>query len=159
MNGKHKEGESNQDSGQQPAKGGGSGMPPYDFYRAGVVESQGGLFSSLCQFLKDRSNSTVVVIVAIIALGYVAGVFVKDGDANYVKLIGGITLGVLIFILGLLALLKAIRYKSGTNTEKRQRGSVESGSGQGCKEADGDIEGSDQRGESDRGCTQIVSCL
>jgi len=150
MNGKQKEGESNRDFGRKPN---GDGLPSYEeFYRRGITDSKGGwsnFLSTLCQFLKDRSNSTVIVIAAIIVLGYVAAVFIKSGSANYVRLTGGLTLGAMIFTLGLLALLNSIRCKSGADIEKKQRGSIESGPGQRGQEADGDIEGPDERRESD----------
>ena len=148
MNGKNKQGESNREFDQQPDEGSRNGLPPYDFYQRGVADSQGGWLSSICQFLKDRSNSTVIVIAAIIALAYLAVVFVKSGNANYVKLIGGISLGIMIFTLGLSALLN-IRWPNGTNTKKEQRGSVEPGFGRGSQETDGDAERPNERGEPD----------
>jgi len=146
MNGKNREGESNRESGQESAKGGGSGLPPYDFYRAGIADFQGGWFSSLCQFLKDRSNLTVIVIASIIALTLIAVIFIIYGNDIYVKLIGGIVVAAMIFVLGLIALL---RRSNGKSTEKKQRGSVESGPGQGSTEEDGDTERPDERRESD----------
>jgi hypothetical protein len=146
MNRKHYEGESNRESGQESAKGGGSGLPPYDFYRAGVADFQGGWFSSLCQFLKDRSNLTVIVIASLIALTLIAVIFIIYGNEVYVKLIGGIVVAAMIFTMGLLALL---RRSNGKNTETKQRGAIESGPGQGSTKENGDTKRPDERGESD----------
>jgi len=103
-------------------------QPPFEFYETGINEIARG--SLITAFLK-RSGSELVTVIAILALCAIARDFIRsknDGFDSF-ALVGCLILATMIFVIGLLAMLRATKANNAKDTQEKQSDETQSGVG------------------------------
>ena len=102
--------------------------PSFEFYKTGINEIERG--SLITAFLK-RSGSELVTMIAILALCVIAREFIRsknDGFDSF-ALVGCLITTSMIFVIGLLAMLRATKSKHAKDTQENQNDTAQSGVG------------------------------
>ena len=103
--------------------------PPFEFYETGinkVIRS-----SSLLAFLKEGRGGEAVAVIAILALCIIARDFIrsKNDGFDFFALIGCLITVAMIFVIGLLAMLRATKSKHAEDTQENQSYKTQPGVG------------------------------
>ena len=116
---KTSKGQTNSDleSHQQSSFDIGGRQPPYEFYEKGVNK-----VAPILSFLKNRSGGEVVAIAAIFALFGIAIEFIrnKNDDPYQLTLVASLITAAMIFVIGLLAMLRATKVNNAEDTQEKQ---------------------------------------
>ena len=146
------EGQSNNvpESRQQSYNSGVDSRPSFEFYETGINEVTKGSF--LLAFLK-RGGGEAVSVIAILALCAIAREFIRsknDGFDSF-AIIGCLITTVMIFVIGLLAMLRATKSKHAKDTQENQSDKTQSGVGTKYTNENGNHPGRDRRIKPDSG--------
>ena len=109
----------------------GQSRPPYELYETGINAVGRGWITSILAFLKNRGGGEVLAIVAILVLFGIAREFIrsrKDGFDSF-ALVGCLVTTAMIFVIGLLAMLRATKSKHAENTQEKQSEKTQPGVG------------------------------
>ena len=94
-------------------------QPSFEFYETGINEIVRG--SLIPAFLKRR-GSELVTVIAILALCAIAREFIRSNDGfDIFVLVGCLITTSMIFVIGLLAMLRATKSKHAKDTQENQR--------------------------------------
>jgi hypothetical protein len=128
---KASKGQTNSDpeSRQQSSRYGGGRQPHYEFYEKGINGIERGWFAPILSFLKNRSGGEVVSIAAILALFGIAREFInnKNDDPDNLTLAASLITAAMIFVIGLLAMLRATKVLDVKDTQEKQSQKTQSG--------------------------------
>jgi len=118
-----------QESHQQSSYDGGGRQPPYEFYEKGINEIERGWIAPILSFLKNRSGGEVVAIAAILALFGITREFIrnKNDDPDKLTLVASLITAAMIFVIGLLAMLRATKVRNAEDTQEKQSQKTQSG--------------------------------
>ena len=103
--------------------------PPFEFYKTGINKVVRG--SSFLAFLNERRGGEAVAIIALLALCLVAREFIRsknDGFDSF-ALVGSLITVAMIFIIGLLAMLRITKSKHAEDTQEKQSDKTQPGIG------------------------------
>jgi len=119
------------ESRQQSSHNGGGIRPSYEFYEKGINEIERGWIAPILSFLKNRSGGEVVAIAAIFALFGIAREFIKNknDDPDNLTLAAPLIIAAMIFVIGLLAMVRATKVKNAEDTQEKQGQKTQSGIG------------------------------
>lgn len=109
----------------------GQSRPPYELYETGINEVGRSCIKSILAFLKNRGGGEVVAFVAILVLFGIAREFIrsrKDGFDSF-ALVGCLVTAAMIFLIGLLAMLRATKAKHAEDTQEKQSEKTQPGVG------------------------------
>jgi hypothetical protein len=97
-------------------------QPLYQFYKNGISEEKNNKLSSFWDFLKNRTSGELVAGVAIICLSGIAKEFISNRNDGFdsFAFIGFLITVLLIFVLALIALLRATKFNHAKNTKEKQ---------------------------------------
>jgi hypothetical protein len=117
------------ESHQQSSNEGGRRQPSYEFYEKGINEIEKGWIAPILSFLKNRSGGEVVSIAAILALFGISIEFIrnKSNDPDNLTLVAPLITAAMIFIIGLLAMLRATKVLDVADTQEKQSQKTQSG--------------------------------
>lgn len=106
-------------------------QPHYEFYEKGINEIERGWIAPILSFLKNRGGGEVVAIAAIFALFGIAREFIrnKNDDPDKLTLVASLITAAMIFIIGLLAMLRATKVINAEDTQEKQSQKTQSGVG------------------------------
>ncbi|MBA7551583.1 hypothetical protein ES705_44129 [subsurface metagenome] len=126
-------GQANSDleSHQQSSHDGGGIHPPYELYKTGINEIERGWIAPILSFLKNRGGGEVVAIAAVLALFGIARELIrnKNDDPDKLTLVAALITTAMIFVIGLLAMLRATKVRNAENTQEKQSQKTQSGIG------------------------------
>jgi hypothetical protein len=116
---------------QQSSHGCGESRPPYELYETGISEVGRGWIAPILAFLKNRGGGEVVAVVAILALWGIATEFIKKNSnaLDSITLAGSLLTAAMIFVIGLLAMLRATKAQDAENTQESQSETPQPGVG------------------------------
>jgi len=119
------------ESRQLSTHGGGGARPPYELYKTGINEIGRGWIAPILAFLKNRSGGEVVAIAAILALFGIAREFIrnKNDSLDSLTLAACLITAAMIFVIGLLAMLRATKVRNAEDTQEKQGQKTQSGIG------------------------------
>lgn len=119
------------ESRQQSSHDGGGIQPPYELYKNGINEIERGWIALILSFLKNRGGGEVVTIAAILALFGITIEFIrnKNDDPDKLTLVASLITAAMIFIIGLLAMLRATKVRNAEDTQEKQSQKTQSGVG------------------------------
>lgn len=102
--------------------------PSFEFYETGINEIVRG--SLIHAFLK-RGGSELVTVIAILALCAIAREFIRSKNDGFdiFALVGCLITTSMIFVIGLLAMLRTTKSKHAKDTEKNQNDKAQPGVG------------------------------
>ena len=108
---------------------GGGARPPYELYETGINEIGRGWIAPIFAFLKNRGGSEVVTIAAVLALFGIAREFIrnKDDGLDNLTLAASLITAAMIFVIGLLAMLRATKVRNAEDTQEKQSQKTQSG--------------------------------
>lgn len=117
------------ESHQQSPHDGGGRQPSYEFYEKGINEIERGWIVPILSFLKNRAGGEVVAIAAIFALFGIAREFIKNknDDPDNLTLAAPLITAAMIFVIGLLAMLRATKVLDVEDTQEKQSQKTQSG--------------------------------
>ena len=112
-------------------------------YENGIKEVGNNKLSSLWDLIKNRSGGELVVIIAIICLSGIAKEFISNRNDGFdsFAFIGSLTIVLLIFVLALIALLRAISFNHAKSTKKQKDEKAQPGVGRECANENGNASG------------------
>jgi len=127
------------ESRQQSSHDGGGTQPPYEFYETGINEIERGWIAPILSFLKNRGGGEVVAIAAVLALFGIAREFIrnKNDDPDRLTLVASLITAAMIFVIGLLAMLRATKVSNAEDTQEKQGQKTQSGIGLECTHENG----------------------
>jgi hypothetical protein len=127
------------ESRQQLSHDGGDRQPSYEFYEKGINEIERGWIAPILSFLKNRGGGEVVAIAAIFALFGIAREFIKNknDDPDNFTLVASLITAAMIFVIGLLAMLRATKVRNAEDTQEKQGQKIKSGIGLECTHENG----------------------
>jgi prolipoprotein diacylglyceryltransferase len=107
----------------------GERQPPYELYKTGINEIERGLIAPILSFLRNRSGGEVVSIAAILALFGISIEFVrnKNNDPDKLTLVAALITAAMVFVIGLLAMLRATKVLDVEDTQEKQSQKTQSG--------------------------------
>ena len=106
---------------EQPSNGSGKGLPPYEFYQESINEAGRGWITAILAFMKDRAGGEVVAVVAILALWRIATELIRQKSGlDTMTLAGCLAVATLIFVIGLLAMLRVTKAKHAKDTQENE---------------------------------------
>lgn len=121
------------EAGQQSLHGCGRSRPPYEFYETGISEVGRGWIVALLAFLKNRAGGEVVAVVAILVLWRIASELIKEKSGlDGMALAGCLAVGIMIFVIGFLAMLRATKEPHVADSEKHESQKAKPGSSNEC---------------------------
>jgi hypothetical protein len=117
------------ESRQQSSHDGGGRQPHYEFYEKGINEIERGWIAPILSFLKNRGGSEVLAMAAILALFGIAREFIKNknDDPDNLTLAAPLITAAMIFVIGLLAMLRATKVLDVKDTQEKQSQKTQSG--------------------------------
>jgi len=107
----------------------GGACPPYELYKTGINEIGRGWIAPILSFLKNRGGGEVVAIAAILALFGIAREFIrnKNDGLDNLTLAASLITAAMIFVIGLLAMLRATKVSNVEDTQEKQSKKAQSG--------------------------------
>ena len=119
------------ESHQQSSHGRGGTHPPYELYKTGINEIGRGWIAPILSFLKNRGGGEVVTIAAVLALFGIAREFIrsKNDGLDNLTLVASLITAAMIFVIGLLAMLRATKVRNAEDTQEKQGQKTQSGIG------------------------------
>ena len=132
---------------QQSFYYGGGRQPPYEFYEKGINEIERGWIAPILSFLRNRSGGEVVAIAAIFALFGITREFIKNknDDPDNLILAAPLITAAMIFVIGLLAMLRATKVLDVEDTQEKQSQKTQSGISNERTNTNGSSAGRDKR--------------
>jgi prolipoprotein diacylglyceryltransferase len=133
------------ESRQQSSHDSGGRQPPYELYEKGIIER--GWIAPILSFLKNRGGGEVVAIAAIAALFGITIEFIrnKKDDPDKFTLVASLITAAMIFVIGLLAMLRATKVKNAEDTQEKQSQKTKSGISNECTHENGSSAGRNKR--------------
>lgn len=123
---------------EQPFNGSRKLLPPYKFYQRGINEAGTIWIKPILAFMKDRAGGEVVAVVVILALWGVASEFIKGKSSlNIMALAGCLVVTTMIFVIGLLAMLRVTKAQYVEDTKENQSEKTQPGVGNECAKENG----------------------
>lgn len=121
----------------QPVSGNGRGSPPYEFYQKGL--NQANWISTIVAFMQHRTGGEVVAVVTILVLYLIASLFAeeKGKGCDSKTLAFYLAIATMVFIVGLVATLRATKGNNVEDTQKNQRETNKPDLGNGCSQQNG----------------------
>jgi len=119
------------ESHQQSSHDGGGARPSYELYKTGINEIGRGWIASILAFLKNRGGGEVVAIAAVLALFGITREFIrnKNDGLDNLTLVASLITAAMIFVIGLLAMLRATKVRNAEDTQEKQGQKTQSGIG------------------------------
>ena len=116
---------------QLSTHGSGGARPPYELYETGVNEIGRGWIAPILTFLKNRGGGEVVTIAAVLALFGIAREFIRNNNdgLDNLTLVASLITTAMIFVIGLLAMLRATKVRNAEDTQEKQSQKTQSGIG------------------------------
>jgi len=117
----------------QPVSGNGRGRPPYEFYHKGINQE------AIIAFLQNRAGGEVVAIVTILVLYLVTSLFIENKGKCFdgKTLVAYLVVSSMIFIIGLVATIRATKSKNVEDTQKNRRKTNKSEASNRCSQQNG----------------------
>jgi len=113
-------------------------QPDYEFYETGVNEVERGWIKPILAFLNHRAGGEVVALVSILALWRIASELIKEKSGlDGITLAGCLAVTIMIFVIGLLAMLRATKAKHAEDTQENQSKKTQPRVGNKCENKNG----------------------
>lgn len=126
--------------------------PPYELYETSITEAGRAWIAPILAFLKNRGGGEVVAVVAILALWGIATEFIKkkSNGLDSITLAGSLLTAAMIFVIGLLAMLRATKAQDAEDTQQNESEKAQPGVGNERTDENGTTPRPDRRTQPDR---------
>jgi len=113
-------------------------QPDYEFFYEGIKETDRNWITAIFSFMKNRTGGEVVTILSVVALWRIVSSLIKEKSGlDGMTLTGCLAVSTMIFIIGLLAMLRVTKQKHAKNTQERKSKTSQSGVSTECPRNNG----------------------